>query len=418
RVTVVADEARSFVRRSSDRYDVIVMTVVDSWAALQSGAYALSESYLYTEEAFADYLGHLAPGGTLSIGRWYRDPPTEMLRAMEIASAGLRRAGIDHPDRHIAVVRSAEFGLMLVRTQEFDDAALSRIRDFAALHGFELAYDPGRRSGPLASIFVLDDRHSPSTDDRPFFFDSVPLSETLAGRAALPQGQQTLLTALITALLLSFGLVLLPLRRTVSRFDGRLTRWVTAYALLLGTGFIVVEIVLLQRLTLYLGQPTLALAAGVAGLLSGAAVGSASIRRLPGGVRGAALGSAVALAAVLVILPVAANATLAAPLALRVIVALLFAILLGMPMGTAFPRVLNAAGAHERGLLAWAWGVNGVASVIGSILAAGLALETGFTALAWLAIACYVVATLLGEAPRIGQRAQTDMPLVAVISPQ
>jgi hypothetical protein len=227
------------------------------------------------------------------------------------------------------------------------------------------------------------------------------LGDVLAGRAALAEGQRTLVAAFITALLFSFAVILLPLRRSVSRCDGRLTRWVTAYALLLGTGFIVVEIVLLQRLTLYLGQPTLALALGVAGLLAGAAVGSASIRRLPGGLRGAAIGSTVALAAVLVILPGVADATLAAPLAVRGFVALLFATLLGLPLGTAFPRVLNAAGAHEPTLLGWAWGVNGVASVIGSILAAGLALETGFTGLAWLGIACYLIATLLGEPPRV-----------------
>jgi len=408
RVTVVADEARSFVRRSSERYDVIVMTVVDSWAALQSGAYALSESYLYTEEAFADYVGHLAPGGMLSIGRWYRDPPSEMLRAMEVASAGLRRVGLDRPERHLAVVRSAEFGLMLVRADDFDDASMKVVRDFAGEHGFEIAYDPVRASGELARAFASSGQRSPSTDDRPFFFDSVPLGETLAGRAALARGQQTLVAALITALVLSFALILMPLRRTVSRADARLARWVTAYAVLLGAGFIVVEIVLLQRLTLYLGQPTLALAVGVAGLLSGAAAGSASIRRLSGGLRGATIGSTVALAAVLVIFPRAADATLAAPLVARVACALLFAIALGLPLGTAFPRVLSAAGAHERNLLAWAWGVNGAASVIGSILAAGLALETGFTGLAWLATACYVAATLLGEPPRVRQSALTS----------
>ena len=409
RVNIVADEARSFVRRSSDRYDVIVMTVVDSWAALQSGAYSLSESYLYTEEAFADYFGHLTPGGTLSIGRWYRDPPAEMLRVMEVASAGLRRVGIDRPERHLAVVRTAEFGLMLVRAQEFDEASMTTVRSFAAAHGFGVAYDPVRASGPLAALFSSSGGHSPSTDDRPFFFDSVPMGEVLAGRAELAEGQRTLVAALITALLFSFAAVLLPLRRSVSRLDGRLTRWVTAYALLLGTGFIVAEIVLLQRLTLYLGQPTLALALGVAGLLAGAAMGSAAIHRLPGGLRGAALGSTVALAAVLVILPGAADATLAAPLLVRGLIAVLFAIALGLPLGSAFPRVLKAAGAHDRNLLGWAWGVNGVASVIGSILAAGLALETGFTGLAWLAIGCYVIATVLGEPPRVEARSAVTL---------
>jgi hypothetical protein len=408
RVTVVADEARSFVRRSSDRYDVIVMTVVDSWAALQSGAYSLSESYLYTEEAFVDYIGHLAPGGTLSIGRWYRDPPSEILRAMEVASAGLRRAGALRPERQMAVIRSGEFGLLLVRAQEFDEASMKLVRDFAGSHGFEVAYDPSQRAGRLAALFSSSGAQAPSTDDRPFFFDSVPLGEALAGRAALAEGQQTLIAALITALLLSFAVILLPLRRTVSRSDARLRRWVTGYAVLLGTGFIVVEIVLLQRLTLYLGQPTLALAVGVAGLLSGAAVGSASIRRLPGGLRGATLGSAVALAAVLLILPYVADSTLAGPLVVRVALALVFAIALGLPLGTAFPRVLDAAGTYDRNLLAWAWGTNGVASVVGSILAAALALETGFTGLAWLAIACYAIATLLGEPPRVRQSALTS----------
>jgi hypothetical protein len=137
-------------------------------------------------------------------------------------------------------------------------------------------------------------------------------------------------------------------------------------------------------------------------------VGSASIRRLPGGLRGAAFASTAALAAVLVILPYVADATLAAPLVARVGLAVLFAIALGLPLGTAFPRVLDAAGTHDRNLLAWAWGTNGVASVVGSILAAGLALETGFTGLAWLAIACYAVASLLGEPPRVRQSAETS----------
>ena len=90
--------------------------------------------------------------------------------------------------------------------------------------------------------------------------------------------------------------------------------------------------------------------------------------------------------------------------------ALLFAVALGLPLGTAFPRVLSAAGARDASLLAWAWGVNGAASVLGSMLAAGLALETGFTSLAWVAIGCYVGATLLGEPPRVRASARKPVP--------
>ena len=403
RVSIVGDEARSFVRRSSQRYGVIVMTVVDSWAALQSGAYALSESYLYTAQAFADYLRHLEPDGVLSIGRWYRDTPTEMVRAMEVAGAGLRLVGADRPQRHIAVIRSAAFGLMLVRASEFDDASMQTIRDFAGSHGFEVAYDPLRGVGPLAAMYTAGSGRDPATDDRPFFFDAVPLTETLTGRAPLTLGHETLLAALLTAVVLSIAVILLPLRRRIARADGHLTRWVTSTASLLGFGFIVVEIVLLQRLTLYLGQPTLALTVGVAGLLSGAAAGSASIRRLGGGVRGAALGSVVVLGAVLAVFPMLADATLAAPLAMRISLSVACAVAVGTPLGTVFPRVLQAARSEDESLLAWAWGVNGAASVIGSILAAGLVLETGFSALAWVAIACYGVLALIGEPGRTGE---------------
>src|SRR2546428_1837620 len=78
-VRVVEDEARSYVRRSNERYDLIVMTVVDSYAALASGSYALTESYLYTAEAFEDYLAHLSSRGAPALGPWYRDPPVGML---------------------------------------------------------------------------------------------------------------------------------------------------------------------------------------------------------------------------------------------------------------------------------------------------------------------------------------------------
>src|SRR5438094_2474698 len=142
RVHLVEDEARSFVRRSADRYDLVVMTVVDSFAALSSGAYALTESYLYTQEAMADYLAHLAPGGSLSVGRLYRDPPVEIVRTFKIAVAGLTALGKSNPETHIAVLRYGNFGLLLIGDRAFGAADVERLRGFASRHGFELAYDP------------------------------------------------------------------------------------------------------------------------------------------------------------------------------------------------------------------------------------------------------------------------------------
>src|SRR5438094_3693133 len=105
RVNVVEDEARSFVMRSAERYDLSQMTAVDSWAALASGAYALSESYLYTAEAFDDYLRHVTDRGALAVGRFYRDPPTEMLNTAALGVDAMRRRGVADPHAHLMVLR-------------------------------------------------------------------------------------------------------------------------------------------------------------------------------------------------------------------------------------------------------------------------------------------------------------------------
>lgn len=390
RVHLVEDEARSFVRRSPDRYDLVVMTVVDSFAALSSGAYALTESYLYTEEAMADYLDHLAAGGTLAVGRWYRDPPVEIVRTFHIAVAGLSALGRSDPERHIAVLRYGNFGLLLIGDRAYGAADVARLQDFAALHGFEVAYDPLHPGAP----FTSSAEESPATDDRPFFFDTVPLSAVLSGQADLPYGYGILLSALLLALALGVGFAVLPLYAGARRAGGRAVPPGTLTSIAIGLGFIATELVLLQRLTLYLGQPSLALAVGIAALLGGAAVGSAVSSRIRGGARLPALLSAVGLLLTLALLPVLTGATLAAPLVIRVAVALGAATLVGLPLGSVFPNVVSEVGAKDAKLVTWVWAVNGTASVVGAVLATGLALAVGFTGLGAAAVICYGLAAL------------------------
>ena len=390
RVHLVEDEARSFVRRSADRYDLVVMTVVDSFAALSSGAYALTESYLYTQEAMADYLAHLAPGGSLSVGRWYRDPPVEIVRTFKIAVAGLTALGKSNPETHIAVLRYGNFGLLLIGDRAFGAADVERLRGFASRHGFELAYDPLHPGEP----FMSSVEETPATDDRPFFFDTVPLSAVLSGRADLPYGYGILFSALVLALALGIGLAVLPIYAQARRAGGRAVPPGTLTSIAIGLGFIATELVLLQRLTLYLGQPSLALAVGIAALLGGAACGSAVSSRIRGGPRLPALLSAVGLLLTLALLPIVTDATLAGPLLVRVGIALVAATLVGLPLGSVFPNVVSQVGATDPSLVTWVWAVNGTASVVGAILATGLALAVGFTGLGTAAVICYGLAAL------------------------
>src|SRR5438445_3165654 len=271
-VTVYDDEARSFVKRSTDQYDLMVMTVVDSLAALASGSYALTESYLYTAEAFGDYLAHVNADGTLAVGRWYREPPTEMLNTADLAIGALRRLGTLDPQAHIMVLRHSDFGLLLARPRAFGATEVAAIRSFAQRNGFEIVFDPLGRTGSFADALATRN-NVPATDDRPFFFAN-------SGEKAVPVAYVILFIALAPALALSYGLLLMPLRRVSGpALTSALGRRTTLQAVMVGLGFIAAEIVLLQRLTLYLGQPALALALGLAALLIGAAAGSAAVAR-------------------------------------------------------------------------------------------------------------------------------------------
>ncbi|MDP9275112.1 MAG: hypothetical protein M3O99_05915 [Chloroflexota bacterium] len=385
RVNVVEDEARSYIRRSSDRYDLILMTVVDSYAALASGAYALSESYLYTAEAFDDYLGHIADHGVLAVGRFYRDPPIEMLNTAALGVEALRRRGVADPLAHLAVLRYLDFGLLIVRDDAFDAASMTAIRRYAADHHFTVAFDALDRSGPFAE--GLAGTPVPATDDWPFFFAN-PGSN-------VPVAYLILFGALIPAFVLSWGLLLLPLRKVMGpalvTVVGRRT---TIQALAVGFGFIAAEIVLLQRLTLYLGQPALALAVGLAALLVGAAGGSAASAGGRIGVARAALASAIVVTVAFLAFDRVAAATLSWPLLARGAAACVVAIAIGLPLGSVFPSVIASAGAQDEGLVSWVWAVNGAASVIGSILAVVAALSIGFIGVGFLAAACYLVAAL------------------------
>ena len=81
-VHVFVEDGRSFVRRTSDRYQVLEATLVDTWASTSAGAFALSENNLYTSDAFYDYLSHLTDDGLLCFTRWGFDPPRESLRVI------------------------------------------------------------------------------------------------------------------------------------------------------------------------------------------------------------------------------------------------------------------------------------------------------------------------------------------------
>ncbi len=436
RVEARIESERSYLQRSQQLFDVIILSLTSSFHPVHSGAYTLAEDYRYTREAFESMLAHLKPGGLLVAARWLQDPPSEDLRLMALAAGAVQADGGD-PRRQIAAIRGYNTAAVFVRKGAFTAEELANIRDFAALRAFDLSYLPGVREEETNRFNILAESKyyrtylrlletgsveefygeypydvRPPSDDRPFFghyFKWAQTPQILAefGRTWQPfggAGYFVVLALLLLALLLAGGLILIPvvLRRRGKTGPARspfLLRNLIYFGLL-GLAFLMVEVPLLQRFILYLGQPAYAFAAVLFSLLLFSGIGSRLSGRIP--LRAGLAGLVILIFSAPLALPALFAATLGWPLIARLAVTALALAPLGLLMGIPFPSGIRlfAAGqeqaekADSSASVPWIWAVNGAASVIAPILAALLALSLGFNAVLRLGGLCYFGALL------------------------
>ncbi len=429
RVTVAMEDARSFVRRTPERYDVVTLALSAPYRPIQSGAYSLVEDYHNTVEAFGDYLARLRPGGILAVSRWLQMPPSEELRTFALALTAVERAGGD-PARQVVAFRGYATLTLLVKAEPFMPAELGAIRRFANERAFDLVYAPDIRPEEtnrynvlrepvyyeaFRSLLETGDRPawyaaypfevSPPEDDRPFFghfFKWSQIGEVVAeaGRRVEPfggAGYLVLLLLLALALGAAGVIVLLPLvfrrgGRPAGPLPGRSPSFLSilAYFAFLGLGYLLVEIPLIQQFILFLGHPAYALTTVLFALLFFSGLGSAFSSRLP-------LRPALALLLLVLllypfILPALFALTLGWPLWGRLFLSVFALSPAGVLMGVPFPAGLRRLERHAGHRIPWAWGVNGAASVVAAVLAAFLSLSFGFRWVLFSGAFCYALA--------------------------
>jgi hypothetical protein len=416
-VTLHVAEGRSFVSRGDDRWDLIQVSLIDTWAASAAGAFSLTESYLYTVESFEEALGHLDEDGVLTVTRWLWSPPRETLRLCAVARRALQELGAEAPERHLVVLASDRLGTLLVKRTPFEPGELSRLAGVARRRGFRFVFlpPPSALDNPFTrylrspEAFAEGYRYdlSPATDDSPFFFQFTRWRDLLGAREAgdeatplLLSGRLVMLAMLVQAGVLSLLLLVLPLvigrrRGAAGRSPHRLRA--VLYFFLIGVAFMLLEISLMQRFTLFLGSPVLSVAAVLAALLIAAGVGAATAGRLGApGRRLEAVFAAIVLGALAAAwgLPALFDLALGLPLAGRLLVALAVLLPLGFVLGMPFPAALAGLGRDEDDarIVAWAWAANGCGSVLGPILGVLVAIDVGFTAVMAVAAAGYAVA--------------------------
>jgi hypothetical protein len=423
RVRLVVDDGRSFLAARPDRYDVIQLSGVDSFIGTAASPHIFSENYLYTAEAFDLYLSRLTDGGIVNVMRIDREIPQAIPRLLVTAVGALRRAGVQRPADHLVTLTTDDglFTALLVTRTPFESAQIARLARWVhGSHTFGFSAAPGltlREPNVFSAFLGLVDEQaerrfvasypfdiSPTTDDRPFFFRQsfwwhvFPAEPSIWG--FVPIMEYSLILLLIVVGAAAVVLVYLPLRWLPGP-AGAMASWGSgAFFGALGLGFMALEIAFLQKLGLFLGHPNYALCVVLPVLLAASGLGAVLSPRLVAAVRQPrflAYGvSGITIALLFVFKTLTPLAGL--PFAAKVVVVAALLTPAGILMGSLFPWGLSALRGVSSACIPWAWGVNGIFSVLGPLLAIAIAMTWGGNALLLSAALLYVVAALASRA--------------------
>jgi hypothetical protein len=400
-VEVVQSEGRNFVARTDRKFDIIFLGFVDSFASVASGGLSLSENYLYTTEAFRDYYEHLTDRGMLVILRWDLDVPRLVSNAIALLGpqAASQQVAVLMEKREATVDNPPQMLFMLKRTPftgaQTDEILTTWTQARPVLVPGKVSSQPYTdvlegRVTPAAYEAAATEKVGPIFDDSPFYFATTK-----------PWGMHTRIAQMLFNVLVLPSLALLALVAAFGKPKGQSAAPFVAslgYFGCLGFGFITVELALLQHLTLLLGHPSFTLSVLLFTLLAAGGAGSAMSRRVP--IRLACLVVAGLGAAYALVLPPLVPALLPLGVWVRVLIAVALLTPLGLAMGMPFPRGLQHAGKGSLPAPPFYWGLNGIMSVIGSVLTVVIAIALGFKVAMLIGATCYLIAAALAPAER------------------
>ena len=422
-VHLYVSDGRSFLRNAKNSFDVVQMTLVDTWASTAAGAFALSENNLYTTQAFREYFEHLNPDGIIAVTRWEFREPREALRVVSVAMATLQQLGSQDIPSHFIVVAAGELNedgipvAVLAKKSPFTAAEEATVNDFLRGHPpLALLYAPSRPgANAFTRLLQTNDPYafsanytynvSPVTDNAPFFFFTLKPEQIwrstirlggLDWKVNLGIAVLALLLIISIVAVLAFLIVPLLLRTATEVSPASLV-----YFVAIGLGYILVEITFIQRFVLFLGHPTYALTVVVFLMLLSSGAGSVTSRRWIANPARVWLPLIVVVSALMIyvwILPPILNRLVGAPFPAKLFISAFILAPLGFVMGMPFPAGLRALAANrgKKGdSIEWAWAMNAASSVLGSVLAIVIAIQFGLNITLICGAAAYLLALLL-----------------------
>ena len=430
RLQLHVDDARSWFASTQEKFDVIQMSMIDTWAATGAGAFSLSENGLYTLEGWRAFLNALNEDGVFTVSRWYSpDNIDETGRMISLATAALLDAGITDPPSHIMVAHAENIATLVLTKRPLTAAQLQILHERIAALDFKvlIAPDHPSESALLNAIIksptieaidhVSADAYldlSVPTDNRPFFFNQLKLSrirDVVASR--LEHGDKgvifgnlvataALLLIVVVSLIAVASTILYPLRGAVRHSNRRLVAAGTSYFLLIGIGFMLAEIALLQFFSVYLGHPIYSLGVCLFSLILATGLGSLASGRINIGSHVAMIVWGVMCAAYLLLLQgnleTIFEATTSRQLPVRIAISVALIAPLGLLLGFAFPTGMKLIQAIDPGPTPWFWGINGAAGVLASGVGVMISMNFGINVTASIASLCYLMLVPVGIA--------------------
>jgi hypothetical protein len=404
------DEGRSFITRSSEKYDIIYVPFVDTWASVSSGGLSVSENFLYTLEGFQQYYDHLTETGKIVTVRWLIDAP----RFISTYAKLLEQNGIpqDQLRRHLVMVTSDSYTqdpsvtMVVFSKSPFTDEEIRFLSQSFSQYDYKPILVPGQimrepYSGLLNGEVNLNQFYDmfetkvyPVTDDNPYF---------LSFEKPLPAAVEVLLYASV-GIVAIFLLVPFVWMKRRAQGEGEVSKkkseigisTVIPYFAALGVGFILIELALLQKLILLMGNPTMTFALLLFTLLISSGSGSLLSSRIAKNnmrnlvfVIGAIAGLGILY---ILFLPSIIYSTIAEPIEIKAVVSIAVLAPIGFLMGMPLPTGMRLLKVHRPDYIPWMWAINGAFSVLGAVLAIALGIMYGSSLAMLLGILIYLVA--------------------------
>ncbi|MBU1291762.1 hypothetical protein KJ898_08235 [bacterium] len=431
-IIIFTGEGRSVLKGLEQKFDLIQISLIGSSNTASGGFYSISENYLYTVEGFMDFWQHLSDGGKLSITRWLKFPPREIVRLCSISLEALSRMGIERPENHLAVIRSWATSTLILSKKEIGEEEIRIIKDFCDKRNFDTVYFPGIKEDDANINHILEQSYyyqeidqlinsfkegnlkdfynsyffnvSAVTDNQPYFFytlkwENIPkiIKSTANWQPLIEWGNLIIFATFLQGIIFSIIFIFLPLilkRLPVSKRKVKIP--FLLYFASLGLGYMLLEISFIQKFILYLTNPAYSTSIIIFSFLFFSGLGSFYSKKMEknyiGSLKIIILTLCVILLLYQIILPHIFNTTLKYSLLIRILITIGLIFPLGFLMGIPFPLGIRLVNSIEqgKGLIPWLWATNSFCSIIASVSAVIIALFFGFKVVAILAALIYL----------------------------